>query len=323
MRRFTRVLVTGGAGFLGTQLCNRLLDSGVDVVCVDDQSTSWPPNVTALRSRAGLEFVALDITETDPADRRLRGPFDAVFHLASPASPLDYLRLPVQTLRAGAQGTSVALELAERNAARFMLASTSEVYGDPLVHPQPESYWGNVNPIGPRSVYDEAKRFAEALVFAHHRAGRVDVAVARIFNSYGPGMRPDDGRMVATFCRQALGNEPITVAGSGLQTRSLCYVDDTVSGLIALGASGITGPVNLGGADELTVLQVAELIRSQACSTSIIEHVAAAPDDPRRRCPDIRLAQQALGWTPKINAEVGLAQTVDWFRAQTIRRVTV
>lgn len=322
MRRLARVLITGGAGFLGTHLCGRLLDGGVEVVCVDDRSTSWPPNVSALRSRSRFSLVELDITAADPSDARLRGPFDVVFHLASPASPVDYLRLPVQTLRAGAHGTSVALELADRNAARFVLASTSEVYGDPLVHPQPESYWGNVNPIGPRSVYDEAKRFAEALAFAHHRAHGADIAVARIFNSYGPGMRADDGRMVPTFCRQALANEPITVAGNGLQTRSLCYVDDTVTGLMALAAGNLTGPVNLGSPAELTVLGVAQLIREYAGSASAIEHVAAVPDDPRRRRPDIRLARQTLGWTPHISAEVGLAQTVRWFRSQSAPRAT-
>ncbi|MGC2656180.1 MAG: GDP-mannose 4,6-dehydratase, partial [Mycobacterium sp.] len=256
-----------------------------------------------------------DITEHS-ADPRLRGSFDVVFHLASPASPPDYLRLPVETLRVGSQGTAVALEIAERCGSRLILASTSEVYGDPLAHPQSETYWGNVNPIGPRSVYDEAKRFAEALVFAHHRTRGADVAVARIFNTYGPRMRADDGRMVPNFCLQALGNEPITVAGSGHQTRSLCHVDDTVAGLIALAASDVTGPVNIGNPTEMTVLRVAEMIRDQADSTSAIHHIPAVQDDPQRRCPDIARARELLGWEPKVDAEDGLAETVDWFRTK-------
>ncbi len=315
MLELNRVLVTGGAGFLGTHLCDRLLSTGAQVVCVDNLSTSSAANVTDLQSWGGLEFIAHDITE-DRADPRLHGPFDAVFHLASPASPPDYLKLPVETLRVGSQGTAVALEIAERCDARFVLASTSEVYGDPLAHPQSETYWGNVNPIGPRSVYDEAKRFAEALVFAHHRTRQADVAVARIFNTYGPRMRADDGRMVPNFCLQALRSEPITVAGSGQQTRSLCHVDDTIGGLLALAASDITGPVNIGNPTELTVLRVAEIIRDQARSTSPVHYIPAMQDDPQRRCPDITRARELLGWEPKVDAEDGLAQTLDWFRAQ-------
>ena len=315
MLELNRVLVTGGAGFVGTHLCERLLGTGAQVVCVDDLSTSSAANVTDLRSWGGLEFVEHDITEPS-ADPCLREPFDVVFHLASPASPADYLRLPVQTLRVGSQGTAFALEIAERCGARLMLASTSEVYGDPLAHPQSEDYWGNVNPIGPRSVYDEAKRFAEALVFAHHRARGTNVAVARIFNTYGPRMRADDGRMVPNFCLQALRNEPITVAGSGRQTRSLCHVDDTVAGLIALAASDVTGPVNIGNPNELTVLRVAEMVRDQARSTSAVCYISAVQDDPQRRCPDITRARELLGWEPKVDAEDGLAETVDWFRSQ-------
>ena len=323
MRQLNRVLVTGGAGFIGTHLCRRLLITGAQVVCVDDLSTSSATNVTDLRDWGGLDFVEHDITEA-PGDSRLWGPFDAIFHLASPASPPDYLRFPVQTLRVGSHGTSVALDIAERCGARFVLASTSEVYGDPLAHPQPETYWGNVNPIGPRSVYDEAKRFAEALVFAHHRTRRADVAVARIFNTYGPRMRADDGRMVPTFCRQALRNEPITVAGSGHQTRSLCHVDDTVAALLALAESDITGPVNIGNPSELSVLRVAEMIRDDAGSTSPIHYIPAVQDDPQRRCPDIQRAREQLGWEPKVRAEDGLAETVDWFRAHaTAPAVTV
>jgi dTDP-glucose 4,6-dehydratase len=293
-----------------------LLATGAHVVCVDNLSTSSAANVDELRSRDGLDFVEHDITET-PGDLLDGIRFNTVFHLASPASPPDYLRLPVQTLRAGAYGTAAALGIAEQCAARFVLASTSEVYGDPLSHPQHESYWGNVNPIGPRSVYDEAKRFAEALVFAYHRSGSADVAVARIFNTYGPRMRFDDGRMVPTFCRQALRNEPITVAGSGWQTRSLCHVDDTVAGLLALAAATCTGPVNLGNPTEMTVRRVAEIIRDHAHSTSEIHYVPAGQDDPQRRCPDIRLDREALNWAPKIDVEDGLAQTVNWFRVQT------
>ncbi|MCW2653295.1 MAG: epimerase [Mycobacterium sp.] len=310
-----RVLVTGGAGFLGNHLCHRLLDRGTEVVCVDDLSTSGPGNVADLGRRSGLQFVEHDITETS-GDPRLNHPFDAVFHLASPASPPDYQRLPVQTLRVGAHGTSVALDIAERSGARFVLASTSEVYGDPLEHPQRETYWGNVNPVGPRSVYDEAKRFAEALVFAYHRSRHGDVAVARIFNTYGPRMRADDGRMVPTFCRQALSDEPITVSGNGRQTRSLCHVDDTVAALLALADADITGPVNIGNPTELTVLEVAEMIRELARSSSPIHYVAAAQDDPQRRCPDIRLAREQLGWEPKVPPQEGLAETVAWFRGR-------
>jgi len=310
-----RVLVTGGAGFLGFHLCDRLLADGARVFCVDDLSTSSPANAAELRGRSGLEFIEHDITTA------LRDPlhttrFDAVFHLASPASPPDYLRMPVETLRAGADGTAVALDIAQRSRARFVLASTSEVYGDPLTHPQHETYWGNVNPIGPRSVYDEAKRFAEALVFAHRRSRDADVAVARIFNTYGPRMRWDDGRMVPTFCGQALRNEPITVAGSGQQTRSLCHVDDTVAGLLALAASDFAGPVNIGNPTELTVLRAAEIIRDLARSTSPIHYVPAAEDDPKRRCPDIGTSRRELGWEPRVRAEDGLAETVNWFRSQ-------
>jgi dTDP-glucose 4,6-dehydratase len=314
MRALNHVLVTGGAGFLGFHLCDRLLADGARVVCVDDLSTSSPTNAAELHGRSGIEFIEHDITRA--LGEPLSGArFDTVFHLASPASPPDYLRLPVETLRAGADGTAVALDIAQRSRARFVLASTSEVYGDPLAHPQHESYWGNVNPIGPRSVYDEAKRFAEALVFAHHRSRGADVGVARIFNTYGPRMRWDDGRMVPTFCGQALRNEPITVAGSGEQTRSLCHVDDTVSGLLALASSEFAGPVNIGNPTELTVLRVAEIIRDFAGSTSPIRHIPAVEDDPQRRCPDIGTARRELGWEPKVRAEDGLAETVNWFRS--------
>ncbi|UMB67981.1 NAD-dependent epimerase/dehydratase family protein [Mycobacterium paraterrae] len=315
MRPLSHVLVTGGAGFVGFHLCDRLLADGARVVCIDNLSTSSPDNVADLQNRRGLDFIEHDITE-HPGEK-IRGiAFDAVFHLASPASPPDYLRLPIETLRVGADGTAVALDIAQHSRARFVLASTSEVYGDPLVHPQHENYWGNVNSVGPRSVYDEAKRFAEALVFAHHRSQAANIGVARIFNTYGPGMRADDGRMVPTFCRQALRNEPITVAGSGHQTRSLCHVNDTVAGLVALAGSDIAGPVNIGNPRELSVLKIADVVRDAANSASTIHHIPAAEDDPRRRCPDIRTAREQLGWEPTVRAEDGLAQTVGWFRTR-------
>ena len=315
MRDIKRALVTGGGGFLGGHLCERLLADGVEVICVDDLSTSAPSAAETFLDQPGYHFVRHDISEplTD-----LPFGVDTVFHLASPASPLDYLRLPIETLRTGSIGTGHMLDYAERCGARLVLASTSEVYGDPLQHPQTETYWGNVNPVGPRSVYDEAKRFAEALTFAYRRGRSADVGVARIFNTYGPRMRPDDGRIVPTFCRQALAGEPLTVNGTGTQTRSLCYVDDTVAALVALGASDCTGPVNIGNPDELSVLQIAELIRDLAGSSSEIEYRPAPEDDPQRRCPDIRLASELLGWSPRVSYTDGLSATVAWFRDQCV-----
>jgi dTDP-glucose 4,6-dehydratase len=313
VRSLSRVLVTGGAGFLGVHLCERLLAAGVEVLSVDDLSTSAPGAADRLAGRPGYRFVRHNICDPD-AIGVLGTSFDTVFHLASPASPIDYQRLPIATLRAGSAGTATALDIAERAGARFVLASTSEVYGDPEAHPQHESYWGNVNPVGPRSMYDEAKRYAEALTFAYHRLGRADVGVARIFNTYGPGMRPDDGRMVPTFCRQALRGDPLTVSGTGLQTRSLCYVDDTVAGLIALAHSEFSGPVNIGNPTELTVRAVAELIRDLAGSSSTIQLTPPAVDDPQRRCPDITLARRELGWEPRVDYRAGLSTTVAWFR---------
>ena len=317
--RLSRALVTGGAGFVGSYLCEALLARGADVLCVDDLSTSAPGAHERLVGRPGYRFLRHDVSEPLPPSHRDEE-FDTVFHLASPASPIDYLRMPTATLRVGSSGTAVALGIAERCGARFVLASTSEVYGDPLEHPQRESYWGNVNPIGPRSVYDEAKRYAEALTFATQRERGVSVGVARIFNTYGPRMRADDGRAVPTFCRQALDGEPITVSGDGLQTRSLCYVDDTVEGLIALALSDFPGPVNIGNPDELTVLRIAELIRDLVGGASPIEFVPAVTDDPQRRCPDISLARDQLGWAPEVDYGRGLAATVDYFR--TVGRVS-
>lgn len=314
MHELKRVMVTGGTGFLGGHLCERMLDNGVEVICVDDRSTSAPSAETMLHDRSGYQFVLHDISEP-LVDMPC---VDTVFHLASPASPVDYQRMPVHTLRTGAIGTANALDFAERCNARMVLTSTSEVYGDPLEHPQRESYWGNVNPIGPRSVYDEAKRFAEALTFAYERSRAADVGVARLFNTYGPRMRSDDGRIVPTFARQALAGEPITVHGDGRQTRSLCYVDDTIDALVALAQSDCTGPINIGNPNELTVLQIAELIRTIAASNSPVEFLPRGDDDPQRRCPDITAAREQLAWKPQIEPRRGLTKTVEWFAAQPL-----
>ncbi|TQM31239.1 NAD-dependent epimerase/dehydratase family protein [Nocardia bhagyanarayanae] len=304
-----RVLVTGGCGFVGSHLCERLLDAGAAVVALDNFATSTPENAARLLDRPGFDLVQHDVTEPFPAV----GSFDVVFHLASAASPPDYLRLPIETLRAGSAGTANALGLAERNRARFVLASTSEVYGDPAVHPQREDYWGHVNPVGPRSVYDEAKRYAEALTMAFRRERRVNTGIARIFNTYGPWMRTDDGRMVPTFIAEALADAPLTIAGTGEQTRSLCYVEDTVRGLLALASSDYPGPVNIGNADEVSVRDLAEEIRSLSGSRSAVRYVDGAIDDPRRRCPDISLARRELGWWPSVTRDDGLRRTIEWF----------
>ncbi|MFC4372956.1 UDP-glucuronic acid decarboxylase family protein [Nocardia halotolerans] len=304
-----RALVTGGAGFVGSHLCEQLLAAGTDVVAVDNFATSTPANVAELVGRPGFELVRHDVTEPFPD----LGTFDVVYHLASAASPPDYLRLPLETLRAGSLGTANAIELAERDHARFVLASTSEVYGDPVVHPQPESYWGNVNSIGPRSVYDEAKRYAEALTMAYRRERGVDTGIARIFNTYGPRMRADDGRVVPTFIARALTNAPLTIAGTGEQTRSLCYVEDTVLGLRALAAADHPGPINIGNPHELTVRALAEEIRGATHSRSSLEYIPEAVDDPKRRCPDISLAARELGWRPLIPRTEGLRRTIEWF----------
>ncbi|WP_277680945.1 UDP-glucuronic acid decarboxylase family protein [Saccharomonospora azurea] len=306
------VFVLGGAGFIGSHMCEQLLDDGHRVTCVDSLLTGSVDNVATLSRHPDFRFVEHDVTRPLSQWPDLPAP-DSVLHLASPASPPDYLRLPLETLRVGAVGTANALELATRHGARFLLASTSEVYGDPLEHPQRESYWGNVNPIGPRSVYDEAKRYAEALTLAYHREHGTDVAVARIFNTYGPRMRVDDGRMIPNFITQALTNAPLTVAGTGTQTRSVCYVDDTVSGLLALWRSGLTGPVNIGNPHELTVRHLAEEVRAVTGSDSTVTFVPGAVDDPRRRCPDITLARTALGWEPETGLHEGLRRTIAWF----------
>ncbi|GAA1156995.1 GDP-mannose 4,6-dehydratase [Nocardioides aquiterrae] len=307
-----RVVVTGGAGFLGSWLCERLLGDGAAVVCVDSLVTGARTNVAPLVDHPRFTFVAADVCEGVPVD----GAVDRVFHLASVASPVHYLRLPLETLRSGSLGTTHALDLAERTGARFLLASTSEVYGDPLEHPQHESYWGNVNPIGPRSVYDEAKRFAEATTAAYRRSLGTDATIARIFNTYGPRMALADGRVVPAFVQQALAGEPLTVAGDGSQTRSLCWVADTVDGLVRLGESGFPGPVNIGGDAEVTVLELARTIIDLTGSSSTIEHVPLPQDDPRVRRPDLAEAEGLLGWRPRTPLREGLIRTIEWVAAQ-------
>ena len=310
-----QAVVTGGAGFLGSHLCERLVARGVRVACVDNFITGSPGNVSPLTASPLFTLINGDITE----GLDVGGPVEYVFHLASPASPADYLRFPVQALNAGSAGTIHALELARKERARFVLASSSEVYGDPLEHPQPESYWGNVNPIGPRSPYDEAKRFAEATTAAYARTYGVSTAIARVFNSYGPRMRPGDGRAIPTFIRQALAGEPVTVTGSGQQTRSLCYVDDTIDGILALAASPHPGPVNIGSDHEMTVLQIATLILGITGSASPVQFIPLPADDPSRRRPDISRARDLLGWQPAVKPEEGLQRTVSWFASQHVR----
>ncbi len=307
-----RVVITGGAGFVGSWLCEVLTDRGAAVVCVDNFSTGMTTNVSHLLDRPGFELVEADVS----AGLDVEGPVDLVMHFASPASPPHYLRLPVETLKVGSLGTMHALELARDKGARFVLASTSEVYGDPLEHPQRESYWGNVNPVGPRSVYDEAKRFSEALTMAYRTTYDVDTAIVRIFNTYGPRMRPDDGRAIPTFVHQAMDNEPLTVAGDGSQTRSICYVDDTVAGILALAAGSEPGPVNIGNGDEMTILDLAERIKGLLGSSAPIQFIDLPTDDPKVRCPDTSLARQRLGWEPLVSAEVGLKRTIEWFVSQ-------
>jgi dTDP-glucose 4,6-dehydratase len=309
---WTRAVITGGAGFLGTHLCRRLLAVGAEVLCVDNFLTSSPANAYALRAEPGFSLYEADVAEGLEID----GDVDLIVHLASPASPIDYQRHPLATLDAGSRGTRNALELAARAGARFVLASTSEVYGDPAVSPQAEDYWGNVNPVGPRSVYDEAKRFAEAMTAAYRRTGQANTGIVRIFNTYGPGMRLDDGRIVPTFACQALRDLPLTVAGDGIQTRSLCHVGDTVRGILAVAGSDLAGPFNIGNPDEATVLQIAERIIALSGSRSGIEHIPLPEDDPMIRCPDITLARNALGWQPRIFWREGLAETLAWFSAQ-------
>ncbi len=299
-------VVTGGAGFLGSHLCDALLARGHRVICIDNLETGSLHNVEHHREESFL-FLNHDVIKPIQVDE----PVDFVYHLAALASPIDYMRLPLHSLKVGSYGTHHALGLAKWKRARFLLASTSEVYGDPLVHPQPETYWGNVNPIGPRGVYDEAKRYAEALTMAYHRQQGVDTAIIRIFNTYGPRMRPHDGRAIPTFMRQALQNRPITVFGDGSQTRSFCYVDDLIRGMIALAESGQQGPINVGNPNEFTLLELAHEVIDVTGSNSEIVFEALPTDDPQVRQPDIGLARTLLGWEPEIELRVGLQRTIE------------
>jgi dTDP-glucose 4,6-dehydratase len=299
-------LVTGGAGFLGSHLCDELLARGNRVICVDNLETGTLQNIEHIRDPARFVHLGIDIIEPYFVEETV----DFVYHLASPASPIDYLRLPLHTLKVGSYGTHHTLGLAKAKRARFLLASTSEVYGDPREHPQAESYWGHVNPIGPRGVYDESKRYAEALTMAYHRQQGVDTAIVRIFNTYGSRMRPHDGRAIPTFLRQALADRPITVFGDGGQTRSFCYVTDLLRGMIDLAESGHHYPVNLGNPDEFTLLELAEVIRELASSRSEVVFEALPVDDPKQRRPDITLARELLGWSPEVALREGLERTI-------------
>src|SRR5215218_1158954 len=303
-REMPTSLVTGGAGFLGSHLCDFLIGRGHRVICVDNLETGSLDNIRHIRNGAEFRFEMLDITGHYEIDE----PIDFVYHMASPASPIDYARLPLHTLKVGAYGTHNTLGLAKKHRARFMLASTSEVYGDPEVHPQPETYWGNVNPIGPRGVYDEAKRYAEALTMAYYSQQGVDTAIVRIFNTYGPRMRPNDGRAVSNFIRQALAGEPLTIYGDGSQTRSFCYVDDLIRGIILLAESGEHFPVNIGNPDERTLLELAEAVKRVTGTSSDIVFEELPVDDPQQRKPDITRAKQLLGWEPTVTLHEGLGR---------------
>ena len=307
-----RVLVTGGAGFIGSHLCEFLLGRGAEVICMDNFITGSVDNLATVGDRPGFRLVRHDVTEYID----VKGPLDWVLHLASPASPRDYLELPIQTLKVGAPGTHNALGLAKAKQARFLLASTSEVYGDPLVHPQREDYWGNVNPVGPRGVYDEAKRFAEAMTMAYHRTHRVDTRIVRIFNSFGPRMRLDDGRAIPAFMTQAIRGAPLTVFGDGSQTRSLQYISDLIDGVWRLMLSSVSEPINIGNPQEMTVLELAKRIILLAGSRSEIVFHPLPEDDPKIRQPDIGRARTLLGWEPRVDVDEGLRLTLDWFRAR-------
>lgn len=304
-----RAVITGGAGFVGSHLCDRLLAEGWDVVCVDNLLTGRMDNLSRALEHDGFRSINASVSE----ELRIDGHVDWVLHFASPASPRDYLEHPIQTLKVGAMGTLHCLGLAKAKGAGLLLASTSEVYGDPKVHPQPETYWGNVNPVGPRSVYDEAKRYAEAITMAYHRVHGIPVRIMRIFNTYGPRMRRDDGRAVPSFLAQAMRGDPITVHGDGSQTRSLCYVDDLVEGVWRLLGSDLTGPVNLGNPNEVTILELAELVRDLTGSDSEIVFTRRPVDDPQVRCPDISLAKAELGWEPRVSLPDGLTRTIAAF----------
>jgi dTDP-glucose 4,6-dehydratase len=307
-----RFVVTGAAGFIGSHIVDRLVGMGVEVVGFDDLSSGSLENVEHLRNRPEFDLRIIDVC----GGIEVEGPVDAVLHLASPASPVDYLAHPIETLRVGSEGTRSALELSLTKSARFFLSSTSEVYGDPLVHPQPETYWGNVNPIGVRSVYDEAKRFSEAMTFAYSRTHGLDVRVARIFNTYGPRMRHDDGRVVSNFINQALQGEDITIYGDGSQTRSFCFVDDEVDGLLSLIDSDAVGPVNIGNDSEINMLTLAQEVIELTRSSSALVHKVLPEDDPKQRRPDLTRARSELGWNPKISLRDGLIPTIDYFNSR-------
>jgi dTDP-glucose 4,6-dehydratase len=309
-----RVVVTGGAGFLGSHLCDALLGRGDEVVAIDNLATGRLQNIEHLFGHEGFRYVRHDVSSYV----WVPGAVDAVLHFASPASPKDYLELPIQTLKVGSLGTHNCLGLAKDKGARFLLASTSEVYGDPKVHPQPETYWGNVNPVGPRGVYDEAKRFAEAMTMAYHTHHGLEVRIVRIFNTYGPRMRPTDGRAVSNFLVSALHGKPITIYGDGAQTRSFCYVDDEVRGFLALLDSELVGPVNIGNPAEFTILELAELVIDVTNSTSDIVFEPLPVDDPTQRRPDITRARTELGWEPRIELREGLTRTAEWLARATL-----
>lgn len=315
-----RIVITGGAGFLGSHLCDHLLENGHEVICLDNLLTGSIDNIAHLLGNERFRFLKHDVTEYI----FLGGPVDAVLHFASPASPRDYLELPIQTLKVGALGTHKTLGLAKGKGARFLMASTSETYGDPLVNPQPESYWGNVNPIGLRGVYDEAKRFAEALVMAYHRTHGIDTRIARIFNTYGPRMRPHDGRVVSNFIVQALEGKPLTVYGGGQQTRSFCYVEDQIRGIVKLllapDTEDIHAPINIGNPQELTITEIAQKVMALTSSVSGIVHEPLPEDDPRVRRPDITRARTLLGWSPAVSLEDGLQRTIAYFQARAAGR---
>jgi dTDP-glucose 4,6-dehydratase len=309
------VLITGAAGFLGSHLCDRFLREGHSVVGLDNFITGRPDNIAHITGHERFEFIQHNVSTYT----YVSGQLDGILHFASPASPIDYLEHPIATLKVGALGTHNALGLAKAKGARFLLASTSEVYGDPLVHPQPESYWGNVNPIGPRGVYDEAKRFAEAMTMAYHRAHRIDTRVVRIFNTYGPRMRPNDGRVVSNFIVQALTGRPLTIYGDGRQTRSFCFVDDEIEGIYRLFLSSETSPVNIGNPNEFTVEQLARTILELTGSPSRVEHRDLPVDDPKVRRPDITRARERLGWEPKVELRDGVKRTIEHFRRELVK----
>lgn len=306
------VVVTGGAGFIGSHLCDRLIKDGFKVICVDNFITGTLENIRHLFKDDDFRFIEYNVTRYIDIGEKV----DYVLHFASPASPEDYLKFPIQTLKVGSLGTHNALGLALKKKAKFMLASTSEIYGDPLVHPQPETYWGNVNPVGVRGCYDESKRFSEALTMAYHRVHKMNISIVRIFNTYGPRMRIDDGRAIPNFISQALNNKPLTVYGKGGQTRSFCYIDDLVEGILRLMRSNINEPVNLGNPSEFTVLELAKLVVKLTGTKSRYTFKPLPQDDPRQRQPDISKAKKILRWKPKVDLEKGLKMTIEWFRIQ-------